>query len=86
MAPEQARGDVSNIDKRTDVFGLGGILCRDSAVWIGRSPARWNVDRGAVLPLDDRDVLRQNGGRAKHGEKTELDAKPMAMHEGRAAS
>lgn len=26
MAPEQARGDISQIDERTDVYGLGGIL------------------------------------------------------------
>src|ERR1700712_2393346 len=26
MAPEQARGEISNIDERTDVYGLGGIL------------------------------------------------------------
>lgn len=27
MAPEQARGDVEEIDPRSDVFGLGAILC-----------------------------------------------------------
>jgi serine/threonine-protein kinase len=27
IPPEQARGMVKQIDKRTDVFGLGGILC-----------------------------------------------------------
>jgi len=27
MAPEQAIGDIEAIDERTDVFGLGGILC-----------------------------------------------------------
>lgn len=27
MAPEQARGDPRRVDERTDVFGLGGILC-----------------------------------------------------------
>jgi len=27
MSPEQARGEVDQIDKRTDVFGLGAILC-----------------------------------------------------------
>lgn len=26
MAPEQARGEISEIDERTDVYGLGGIL------------------------------------------------------------
>jgi len=27
MAPEQARGEIENLDPRCDVFGLGGILC-----------------------------------------------------------
>ena len=27
MSPEQARGDVDRLDERTDVFGLGAILC-----------------------------------------------------------
>lgn len=27
MSPEQARGDVDQLDVRTDVFGLGGVLC-----------------------------------------------------------
>lgn len=27
MAPEQARGDVDLVDERTDVFGLGAVLC-----------------------------------------------------------
>jgi serine/threonine protein kinase/Flp pilus assembly protein TadD len=27
MAPEQARGEVDTVDARTDVFGLGAILC-----------------------------------------------------------
>jgi tetratricopeptide (TPR) repeat protein/tRNA A-37 threonylcarbamoyl transferase component Bud32 len=27
MAPEQARGEVENLDERCDVFGLGAILC-----------------------------------------------------------
>lgn len=27
MAPEQARGEVRNLDERCDVFGLGAILC-----------------------------------------------------------
>ncbi|MCC7062676.1 MAG: tetratricopeptide repeat protein [Planctomycetes bacterium] len=27
MPPEQAMGDVENMDERSDVFGLGGILC-----------------------------------------------------------
>ena len=27
MAPEQARGENSRLDERTDVFGLGAVLC-----------------------------------------------------------
>ncbi len=35
MAPEQAHGDVNLLDRRTDVFGLGGILC---AILTGQPP------------------------------------------------
>jgi tetratricopeptide (TPR) repeat protein len=28
MAPEQAQGLIGEVDRRSDVFGLGGILCR----------------------------------------------------------
>src|SRR5262249_7460819 len=27
MPPEQANGDIANLDRRADVFGLGAILC-----------------------------------------------------------
>src|SRR5205085_1606609 len=27
MPPEQANGDIANLDRRCDVFGLGAILC-----------------------------------------------------------
>ncbi|MBX9628522.1 MAG: protein kinase, partial [Gemmataceae bacterium] len=37
MAPEQATGAVDEVDARTDVFGLGGILC---AVLTGHPPYR----------------------------------------------
>lgn len=35
MAPEQAQGDCGRIDERTDVFGLGGVLC---AILTGQPP------------------------------------------------
>ncbi len=35
MPPEQARGEVDHIDRRSDVFALGGILC---AVLTGKPP------------------------------------------------
>jgi serine/threonine-protein kinase len=35
MSPEQAQGDNSRIDERTDAFGLGGILC---AILTGQAP------------------------------------------------
>jgi tetratricopeptide (TPR) repeat protein len=43
MAPEQARGDVDQIDERTDVFGLGAILCEiltDLPPYVAERPAQ----------------------------------------------
>ena len=35
MSPEQAGGDVQKIDERSDVFGLGAVLC---AILTGQPP------------------------------------------------
>jgi eukaryotic-like serine/threonine-protein kinase len=45
MSPEQAHGEVGRLDERTDVFGLGGILCE---VLTGKPPYP-GPDRQAVL-------------------------------------
>jgi serine/threonine-protein kinase len=40
MPPEQANGDVANLDRRADVFGLGAILCEvltGEPPYVGRS-------------------------------------------------
>ncbi len=37
MAPEQARGEIDNLDERCDVFGLGAILC---VILTGQPPFR----------------------------------------------
>src|SRR5436305_11921046 len=62
MPPEQAVGAVDQIDERSDVFGLGAILC---AVLTGRPPYV-----GA-----DFESTRQLAARAKLGDAfTRLDA------------
>ncbi len=37
MAPEQARGEIDEVDERSDVFGLGAILC---VILTGAAPYR----------------------------------------------
>jgi tetratricopeptide (TPR) repeat protein len=55
MAPEQAIGAVDQIDARTDVFGLGAILC---AVLTGQPP----------YPGRDPEAVRQSAARGQLGD------------------
>jgi serine/threonine-protein kinase len=44
MAPEQARGEIDQLDERCNVFGLGSILC----VILTGLPPYWSGSRGEV--------------------------------------
>ncbi|MFL5328303.1 MAG: protein kinase domain-containing protein [Gemmataceae bacterium] len=59
MAPEQARGDQDLIDERSDVFGLGAILCElltGKPPFTGETPAE--IQRKAGLGQLDDAMLR----------------------------
>ena len=45
IPPEQARGELDHIDKRSDVFGLGAILC---TILTGHPPSRSGRSRPAL--------------------------------------
>jgi len=65
LAPEQARGEVDRVDRRTDVFGLGCILCE---ILTGQPPFRSDVPADAWRRSADGDTsealdrLRACGG------------------------
>ena len=54
MPPEQARGDVRHLDKRSDVFGLGAILCEiltGKPPYLGsREQVRTDAQLGSTQP------------------------------------
>ena len=62
MPPEQAAGRVEEVDKRSDVFGLGAILC---TILTGQPPYQG--------PTEDH-VLRQ----AMRGDLTDAEALDLA--------
>src|SRR5262249_41973101 len=57
MAPEQARGEISRVDERSDIYALGALLY---FILAGRSPCEHvdrrmrlgAVQRGEIEPLD----------------------------------
>jgi serine/threonine-protein kinase len=59
MPPEQARGDVSGLDRRSDVFGLGAILCQ---VLTGEPPYR-HRQRDELLRLASQGDLSDAAAR-----------------------
>ncbi len=59
MAPEQARGEIERIDERSDVFGLGAILCeiltgQPPIVAASREETRAQAVRGDLADAPDR--------------------------------
>ena len=79
MAPEQAGGEVERVDRRTDVFGLGSILCEvltGQPAYTGRSQAE--VMRKAMRG-DTADALSRLDGCGADGELVALARDCLAV-------
>jgi eukaryotic-like serine/threonine-protein kinase len=59
MAPEQLWGRTEQIDARTDVFGLGAILCE---VLTGRPPNEWDRLANVALRSEPVELPENSGG------------------------
>ncbi len=72
MPPEQARGEVASLDQRSDVFGLGGILC---AILTGHPPYERHEDATPLAQAVQGDVSKAQqrlAGCGADGEVIEL--------------
>jgi serine/threonine-protein kinase len=66
MAPEQARGEVASVDSRSDVFGLGAVLCEiltgaPPYPGITRAELRIQASEGRTDDVRDRLIARRAG-------------------------
>jgi serine/threonine-protein kinase len=69
MPPEQARGEVDRLDERSDVFGLGGILC---VILTGQPPYTGSTGEKLKRQAQDGDVADAEARLGRCGADAEL--------------